>query len=333
MMVVTGGLFAGTGFLAVRYRLRFISAIANVWLSWRKNQVNVGERMIIVGMDEGTQIASWLVQRNMFRTAFSVVGMVDHLDPTIYGMKVNGLWVLGSVNDLPALLQKHDVGVILSALPQNSPEIEYLFALQKAAPVRIIFLNDLLWIVDQQVTKPVGTMDFPLWLDQRMEYKALHDTLTELPNWTLFQDRLRHSLAFAKRNTSQRGFMFVELNWLQFAQDDLSRNALLKEIAARLNKAKRDVDTLARVNDERFALLLENVPDQLQLDAIQKRITCALSAPFKIWGKEINIQASISVNICKGVCGVEDDVRNANVNQCYECVCVKTMAIRSEVSL
>lgn len=334
MMVLTVGLLAGVGFLTMRYRLRLITAFANSWLSWRKNKANVGERMIIVGLDEGAQIASWLVQRHMFRTAFSVVGVVDQTDPTTYGMKVNGLWMLGGINDLPTLLEKHDIGVILSALPPNSPEIEYLFALNKVslAPIRIIFLNDLLWIADQQMTKPVGKSDFPLWLDERLEFKALHDTLTELPNWTLFQDRLRHSLAFAKRNATQHAVMFVELKGLQHAPDHLGRNSLLKDAARRLNHIKREIDTLARYNSDMFALLLENVPDKTQLDLIIERVNGAMSTPFEIKGEKIKIEPNIYVCICTGACGAAENPKNANIKQCYECVRTKKMVINSEVT-
>jgi lipopolysaccharide/colanic/teichoic acid biosynthesis glycosyltransferase/GGDEF domain-containing protein len=299
MMMLTVGLLAGVGFLAVRYRLRLIAIIANSWLSWRKDDGIVGERVIIAGSGEGTQIASWLLRRRMFRTAFSLVGAVDHMDPTAYGMKIDGLWMLGSINDLPALVKKHDIGVILSTLPPNSLEVKYLIALKKVSPIRIIFLNDLMGIVDQQMTKPVGTTDFPLWLDERLEFTALQDSLTELPSWTLFQDRLQHSLALAKRNNThtQPGFVFVELNGLlHLAPDKLSRNSLFKDVAHRLNRIKRETDTLSRLNDNMLVLLLENMPDKPQLDLITKRIYDAMSKPFEIIGQEIKIEPNIYVS-------------------------------------
>ncbi|MBV5337472.1 MAG: GGDEF domain-containing protein, partial [Deltaproteobacteria bacterium] len=151
------------------------------------------------------------------RAAFSLVGVVDNTDPTAYGMKVDGLWMLGSVNDLPALVEKHDIGVILSTLPKNSSEVQYLFSLKKTLPIRVIFLNDLMGIVDQQVKELAEVTDSSFWLDERLEFTALQDSLTELPSWTLFQDRLRHSMALAKRNNTEPAFVFVELNGLYFS--------------------------------------------------------------------------------------------------------------------
>jgi lipopolysaccharide/colanic/teichoic acid biosynthesis glycosyltransferase/GGDEF domain-containing protein len=296
IMVLTIGLLAGVGFLTTRYRLRLITAIANSWLFWRKNDVTVGERVIIAGSGEGTQIASWLLHRPMFRAAFSLVGVVDHMDPTAYGMKVDGQWMLGSINDLPALVKKHDIGVILSTLPRNSLEVQYLIALKKVSPIRIIFLNDLMWVVEQQVKKQAERTDSPIWLDERLEFTALQDNLTGLPSWTLFQDRLQHSLALAQRNNTQPGFVFVELNGLHFAPDNLERNSLFKDVAHRLNCIKREVDTLARFNDNMLVLLLENISDESYLDLITKRIYDAMSAPFETTGQEIKIEPNIYVN-------------------------------------
>lgn len=313
MMVLTMGLLAGVGFLTTRYRLRLITTIANSWLALRKNEVIVGERVIIAGSGEGTQIASWLLRRRMFRTAFSLVGVVDHTNPTAYGMKVDGLWMLGSINDLPTLVKKHDIGVILSTLPQNSPENQYLFALKKVSPIRVIFLNDLMGIVDQQVKKPSGATGFPLWLDEQLEFTALQDNLTELPSWTLFQDRLRHSLALAKRNNIQSGFLFLELNGLQLAPDSLGRNSLLKEVAQRLTHIKRETDTLTRLNDNMFVLLLENMPDISQVDLITKRIHNAMAAPFETKGQKIKLELNIYVNSNTGTSETGENPKHVNI--------------------
>jgi len=313
MMMLTVCLLAGAGFLSMRYRLRLITTIANGWLSWRKNDVIVGERVIIAGSGEGTQIASWLLHRHMFRAAFSLVGVVDHMDPTAYGMKSDGLWMLGSINDLPALIKKYDIGVILSTLPQNSPEVQYLFALKKDSPIRIIFLNDLMRIVDQQVKEQAEVTDSPIWLDERLEFTALQDHLTGLPSWTLFQDRLRHSLALAKRSNTQPGFMFIELSGLDLAPDNLSHNSLLKSIVQRINHIKRETDTLARLNDNMFVLLIENMLDKPCVDLITKRIYDAMSTPFETKGQEIKIEPNIYVSSSTGTNETGENPKSVNV--------------------
>ena len=168
-------------------------------------------------------------------------------------------------------------------------------------------------IVDQQVKKPSGTTGFPLWLDERLEFTALQDNLTELPSWTLFQDRLQHSLALAKRNNIQSGFLFLELNGLQLAPDTLGRNLLLKEVAQRLTHIKRETDTLTRLNDNMFVLLLENMPDISQVDLITKRIHNAMAAPFETKGQKIKLELNIYVNANTGTSEIGENPKNVNI--------------------
>jgi len=311
-MVLNICLLAGVGFITTRYRWRLITRFVNIWLSFRKNEAVGGERVIIVGSGEGTQIASWLLRRRMFRTAFSLVGVVDHVNPTAYGMKVNGLWMLGSINDLPTLIKKNDIGVILSTLPRNSAEIQHLIALKKELPIHVIFLRDLMRIVEQQVKTNIT--DAPIWLDEHLEHTALQDDLTELPSWALFQDRLRHSLALGQRNNTQPGFIFMELNGLHFEPGSLGYNFLLKEVAHRLNCIKRESDTLTRMNDNMFVLLLENMPENdLYMDRITKRIYDAISIPFEVKGDKINIEISIYINKKANANKIEENPKNVNI--------------------
>ena len=312
MMVLNICLVAGAGSLTTRYRWRVITKIAKVWLSFRKNDAVVGERVIIVGSGEGTEIASWLLHRQMFRAAFSLVGVVDHVNPIAYGMKVNGHWMLGSISDLPALIKKNDIGVILSTLPRNSVEVQHLIALKKELPIHVIFLKDLMRIVEQQVK--IKITDSPIWLDEHLEYTALQDDLTELPSWTLFQDRLNHSLALAKRNNTQPGFLFMEFNGLHFEPGSLGHNSLLKEVAHRLNSIKRESDTLTRMSNNMFVLLLENMPDNnFYMDKITKRIYDAISVPFEIKGDIINIEISIYIHTNTDTSETRESPKNVNI--------------------
>ena len=166
-----------------------------------------------------------------------------------------------------------------------------------------------------------------------MDFKALYDTLTELPNWTLFQERLRHSMAVAKRNNTQHACVFVELDGPRPASDDLDRNSLLKAVANRLKPTKREVDTLARVSNNLFALLLENVSDTTQLDLIVKRISGVLSTPFEIKGQEIIIEPNIFGGICTGACVAAENPKNADIKQCYECVRSNKIPVNSKAIL
>jgi GGDEF domain-containing protein len=114
--------------------------------------------------------------------------------------------------------------------------------------------------------------------------------------------------------------MFVELIGLQLSPDNLGRNSLLKDAAHRLNHIKREIDTLTRFSDDKFALLLENVPDNTQLDLIVERVVGVMSTPFEIKGQKIKIEPNIYLCNCTGMCEADENLKNANIKQCYKCV-------------
>jgi diguanylate cyclase (GGDEF)-like protein len=299
-MIVTAGMLALAGFVTIRYRWRLLTTIVRRWLSFRRNAIFVGERVLLIGSGEGAQIASWLLRRRMFRTAFSIVGMVDNNNPTQYGMRVDGCWMLGAVNDIPSLIEKYDIGVILSTLPYNAPEVEYAFDLCQASGVRLLLISDLMWMVDRQVTQPIGEIDSPMWLDESLEYKAMHDALTELPNRYLLQDRLRHSLVYAKRYKTHPAVMFIELDGAKKITENFGRrfgDQILREVAMRLLECKRESDTLARFGQNEFALLLENVSGERETQIITKRVSSALEEPFDINGHKFAINPAISISL------------------------------------
>ncbi len=179
-MVVLSVMLAQVGFVAVRYRLRLFSGIANRWLRWRQNQMTLGERVLLIGGGEGSQIAGWLLRRRMFRPAFSIVGVVDDSNPTVHGLRVGGYWMLGGFADLPALVEKYDIGVLVSTLPAADPKLdEFIFDFCRAYGIRLIFLDDLLRMVDRQVTQPVrGDAQEAVRRAGDLEYKAIHDLTT-----------------------------------------------------------------------------------------------------------------------------------------------------------
>src|SRR5262249_54076164 len=120
-MISLIGTFALVGSLASRYRSRLITALVNRWSSSPRKRPGLGERILILGAGDGGQLVSWLLQRSKLARAFSIVGMVDD-DPAMHGLRVGDCWVLGGTGDLPVLVKQYDVGVILLAITNISPE-------------------------------------------------------------------------------------------------------------------------------------------------------------------------------------------------------------------
>lgn len=110
-MLVVAGLLSLAGFISVRYRERLLMGLAQRWLSFRNGNSAVGERVLLVGAGHNSQMTNWFLGQSKLSRAFSVVGMVDD-DPQKQGLKFDGYRVLGTTQDIPSLVSKHDIGLV-----------------------------------------------------------------------------------------------------------------------------------------------------------------------------------------------------------------------------
>ena len=333
-MIIVIGIVAGFGFVAARYRLRVLTSLASRWLNWRQESSRVGERVLIVGLGDGNKIAHYLLKQRTFRTAFSVVGVVDNDNPSQHGMRVSGSWLLGGINDIPDLIERYDIGMVLSTIPHHQPENEYILEMCQLSRIRLIFLDDLLSMVDRQVTRPLGKIDSQLWFDGRLEFKAMHDVLTKLPNRSLFQDRVQHSFAHAKRYKTQPALIFIEFEGIVKIAETLGDRAtgeVLKDLVKRLISCKRESDTLARFGFDKFALLLENVPGEQEMDIVTQRLANALTASLDVDSQKYLLTPTIGACICNSTCGAFDMPGKVEIARCYGCAMAKGMAKPKEV--
>ena len=332
-MILFIGVAAGFGFLSVRYRLRLLSSTASQWVNWRQKTSKVGERILIVGLGEGNKIANYLLKQRTFRTAFSIVGTVDNNNPSQHGMRVSGNWILGGIGDIPTLIKRYDIGMILSTLPHPEPENEHILEICQMSQTRLIFLDDLLSMTDRQVTRPRGQIDSQLWLGGHLEYKAMHDVVTGLPNRYLLQDRVRHALAYAKRYGTQSALVFIELSTIAKIVETLGHtisNEVLRSVAEQLKKCKRDSDTLARFGLDKFALLLENLPSEREIEIIVERISATLSNPFHVAEHEFLLNARIGHCMCQQTCVAFEIPEKVELVRCNSCVMSKSTTNKKE---
>ncbi len=298
-MIIITSFILQIAFIATRYRLRLLLLLSNRWLTLRQNHLSMGDRLLIIGDGEGSQIAQWLLGRQMFRAAFSIVGMVNDDDPRKYGMRVNGCWMLGSTSETAMLVGKHDIGVILSTVSETAHEVnEFIFNFCQKNNIRLIFLDDLLRMVERQVTQPVGSFEYPVWLDEGLEFKAMHDAATSLPNRYLFKNIFKRSLAYAKRYDKRLAVMFVTLDGLDSITAKFGgkfSDQILIKAASQLSQFKRESDTLARVGENKFALILENIPNEEAADIATKRVFASLSSNSLAGKEKFDIAVNINV--------------------------------------
>lgn len=132
-----------------------------------------------------------------------------------------------------------------------------------------------------------------------LQYLATHDTLTDLPNRYLFDDRLEQAIAAAKRTEHKLGIMYLDMNGFKIVNDTFGHavgDRLLKAVGDRLKKIVRDSDTIARIGGDEFACLVTNIKDNNNILKMAEKIVHAFKTPFAFEGLEI--QTGISVGIC-----------------------------------
>lgn len=135
---------------------------------------------------------------------------------------------------------------------------------------------------------------------QNLEYMAYHDSLTQLPNRSLFADRLQQALALAARANEMIAICYLDLDGFKPINDTLGHAAgdrMLVQLAARLRLCLRESDTIARLGGDEFAVLLGKLKTVEECDKTLGRLLAAIEAPFMIDDRVFNISASIGYTV------------------------------------
>ena len=132
------------------------------------------------------------------------------------------------------------------------------------------------------------------------QYNAHHDALTKLPNRTLFADRLSTALALSSRNQVKLAILFIDLDNLKTINDvngHTSGDAVLVEVARRMQACLRDSDTVARIGGDEFTVLLPDIASEKDAINVAEKIRSTLIAPIDADGYSLMTSASIGVAI------------------------------------
>jgi diguanylate cyclase len=132
-----------------------------------------------------------------------------------------------------------------------------------------------------------------------MSHSAQHDVLTDLPNRALFNDRLMQAIVLAKRQNNQLAVMFVDIDHFKKINDSLGHEVgdkLLQSVAKRLVASVRRSDTVSRMGGDEFVVLLSQVEHSGDAAFSARKILRALSAPYLINNKSLDINVSIGVS-------------------------------------
>jgi diguanylate cyclase (GGDEF)-like protein len=147
-------------------------------------------------------------------------------------------------------------------------------------------------------------------LAKELHHRALHDPLTGLGNRTLFFDRVDHALKRARRGGAPIAVIVLDLDNFKIVNDSLGHlagDALLCEIATRLEASLRAPDTVARLGGDEFAILLEEVSVPDVAEQVARRVGQVLTEPVELESTKVTVGASIGYVFCD-VAKTSDDI-------------------------
>src|SRR3954469_7140611 len=127
-------------------------------------------------------------------------------------------------------------------------------------------------------------------LERRLLHQASHDTLTGLPNRMLLRDRVEQALARRRRSGAPLAVIFLDLDDFKNVNDTLGHaegDAVLQEVARRLDSCIRSCDTATRLGGDEFAVLVDDLSDESQAMTVAERILEALAEPLDVAGRTV----------------------------------------------
>jgi len=138
--------------------------------------------------------------------------------------------------------------------------------------------------------------------EQRLFLETFHDSLTGLPNRALFLDRLERIFLQSRRQTAHSfAVLYLNLDGFRVVHDSLGPSAadrLLLDVSQRILRRVRSADTVARMEGDEFAFLLDNLKAIGNAARVSERLQCEFSTPFLLEGRQIFLTASIGIAAC-----------------------------------
>jgi len=134
----------------------------------------------------------------------------------------------------------------------------------------------------------------------RLQYLATHDSLTGLPNWLLFKERLAQAVADTGRPERAIAVAVLDLDHFSSLNHSLGHGAgdwLLSEVARRVGSVLRPGDLLARLGSDEFVVLIDSLAARVDAETVTGNILAELREPFSINGADVSVRPSIGVSV------------------------------------
>jgi diguanylate cyclase (GGDEF)-like protein len=139
------------------------------------------------------------------------------------------------------------------------------------------------------------------WLQESVaheRFRAEHDSLTKLANRTLFGERLDHALTRSKRSGDRVAVIYLDLDGFKAINDAYGHeagDAILRAAARRLRRVTREVDTVARMGGDEFAVLLEDVHEPEVVADVAKKLERSVATPITWNAQQLRVGVSVGI--------------------------------------
>ncbi len=153
--------------------------------------------------------------------------------------------------------------------------------------------------------------------ESKAAFALHHDSLTGLPNRTLFHDRLKQTLSLAQRTNQHFALIHCGVDQFKIINQGfghLTGDRILLEIGKRLATVMYEIDTIARVGGDEFLILVSNIQDSQDAASIVKKVIATFHQSFLVEAQEIYLTASVGVSVYPNDGMLADDLlRNADI--------------------
>ena len=135
---------------------------------------------------------------------------------------------------------------------------------------------------------------------KELEYQALHDTLTGLPNRILFADRLSQAIKHCNRHDKKFALLFVDLDRFKQINDSMGHqfgDKVLLEVSRRIQNVLREEDTLARFGGDEFLVVARDIENKEGARKVAQKILDAFKEPIHLYGQDVYTSISIGISV------------------------------------
>jgi diguanylate cyclase (GGDEF)-like protein/PAS domain S-box-containing protein len=137
----------------------------------------------------------------------------------------------------------------------------------------------------------------------KLAYYGQHDSLTDLPNRILLNDRLTQAISIAQRHKASLAVLYLDLDRFKHINDSLGHpvgDRLLQSVALRLSECVRASDTVSRLGGDEFVILLAEISQAQDAAACADKLLQAVRLPYVLDSHELHVTASIGIGIYPG---------------------------------